>query len=98
MELVEWACPKCGANESSDLAFICECERDFDEDEVDGEHGISYVNPCPSANCYACGWGGKFPKLPLGLKAWEKTALAAGWTMPANRTTELATLKVVKSK
>jgi len=85
-----WACPKCkaqanehgkGSCEGRDyfcLGFICECEGDQEPD-----HGGTYSNPCPNANCYHCGWGGKFPKPPGKILPWEKKALEAGWTPPA---------------
>jgi len=98
----EWKCPKCGApahghgkggldkcdyEDPAGLCegFICECMID-DNDEC---HGMTLENPCPEANCYHCGWGGTFPVPPKGLQAWEKKALAAGWTMPDSRAKEL---------
>ena len=64
---IEWRCPKCGADanehgkgecisrQSSCMGFICECEGDSGDD-----HGTE-KEICPHANCYHCGWGGKFP-------------------------------------
>jgi hypothetical protein len=97
----DWKCPKCkvGANdcgtkptsmcdgkagEAQCMGFICECEH-----ETDADHGTTLRDPCRNANCYHCGWGGTYPKQPKGLKAWEKKALEAGWTMPVARKKEL---------
>ena len=98
----DWNCPKCGADankcgkkptdmcdgkhgDESCMGFICEC----DTENVDEAHGQSLEYPCPEANCYHCGWGGKFPKPPRGLQAWEKKALEAGWTPPPTSVEEL---------
>lgn len=100
----EWACPKCGAKahehgrgeyETCDgegrtcEGFICECaDEGFDE-----AHGTTLASPCTEASCYHCGWGGTYPVrkgVPKGLQAWEKKALAAGWTPPPARAKELA--------
>jgi hypothetical protein len=97
----KWACPKCGAgagahgtkpgelcdgdeNGPACQGLICECEEDCAED-----HGETFDDPCKSASCYHCGWGGTVPKKPKGLQAWEKTALAAGWSPPAARAKEI---------
>ena len=99
--LFAFQCPKCGADpnhcgkkrtEMCDgergaeqcMGFICECEEETAE-----EHGTTLNDPCPNANCYHCGWGGTHPKAPKGLQAWERKALEAGWTMPAERAKEL---------
>jgi hypothetical protein len=95
-----WACPKCGAgagehgkggedgcishHDTCD-GLICECP----EDSMDG-HGEYLDDPCPCANCYHCGWGGKLPKKPKGLAAWEVKALEAGWAAPEARAKEIA--------
>lgn len=71
--------------------FICEC--DGDEGGIDiateGGHGECFSNPCPTATCYHCGWGGTFPKRPKGLQPWERKALEAGWAPPEKRKKEL---------
>ena len=100
----EFKCPKCdapphacgkGGREKCEYGsspcegFICECDP-FDCPESEQEnHGTSLENPCHEANCYHCGWGGKHPKAPKGLQAWEKKALEAGWKMPESRAKEL---------
>lgn len=62
--------------------FICECDpRDIPGCEAE-EHGTTLTNRCENANCYHCGWGGTFPKLPGKMPAWAKKALEAGWTPP----------------
>lgn len=87
----EWKCPKCQAPANTCgkdgkrqqfhhrgeecLGFICECAGD-----TAPEHGTVLSDPCEEANCYHCGWGGTFPSPPKGLQAWEKKALAAGWS------------------
>ena len=93
---IEWRCPKCGAHahehgkggideckhdDCNGLCegFICECDNESPN------HGLTLENPCTSAYCYHCEWGGTFPVPPKGLQAWEKKALAAGWTMPDSR-------------
>ena len=98
-------CPKCGATpnkhgkgECADrvsyrehsvcLGCICECAEDDNDSEAEG-HGESFENPCPNAVCAHCGWGGTLPVKPKGLQTWEKKALEAGWTPPANRKKEL---------
>jgi hypothetical protein len=101
---IEFKCPKCQAppndhgkggpekcndrhgrsQDSGCMGFICECDNDGSEG-----HGESFEDPCPSANCYHCGWGGTFPTKPKGLQAWEKKALDAGWTPPEARKKEL---------
>lgn len=92
--MFEWKCPKCGATADKHgkkcddsqrcLGFICECDHDTDE-----EHGETLADPCESANCYCCGWGGTHPKQPKGAATWEKKALTEGWTPPAERAAEL---------
>lgn len=99
----EFRCPSCGAppnacgRKSTDvcegrhpeelcMGFICECTSA--EADTDG-HGELLNNQCPEASCYHCGWGGVFPKAPKGMQAWERKALAAGWTMPPARKKEL---------
>jgi hypothetical protein len=91
---VEFRCPKCGAlsNEHGDPkkddccqdadgpscnGFLCECDDDGTE-----LHGTTYAYPCPEANCYHCGWGGKFPKPPGKWPPWTKKAIEAGWKPP----------------
>ena len=92
---MKWACPKCGAaaNEhgkggagdckdwrpgrSYCNGFLCECDGD-----TGTTHGESLAEPCPDARCYHCNWAGEFPKPPAKAQAWEKKALAAGWTPP----------------
>lgn len=98
---IEWACPKCGALPNShgkggegackrarhDIGcggFLCECMH-----ETARGHGSSFEDPCESAVCDHCGWGGTFPQKPRGLQAWERKALDAGWTPPASRKKEL---------
>lgn len=98
---IEWKCPKCqapanehgkGGREKCEYdqggadcqGLLCECDHDTGED-----HGASFKDPCPNANCYHCGWGGTFPVKPKGLQAWEKKALDAGWSMPEARRKEL---------
>ena len=96
---IEFKCPKCNAlpNEhgkggaekcidrhGSCMGFICDCSKDTGEN-----HGESFEDSCPEANCYHCGWGGTFPIKPKGLQAWEKKALDAGWAMPDKRKKEL---------
>lgn len=94
--LFKFACPKCGAephkhgkggvyecehrNNSGCEGVICECDAPESEDS---DHGQSHANPCHNANCYHCGWHGRLPPLPKKAQAWEKKALAAGWTPPA---------------
>jgi hypothetical protein len=95
---VEWKCPKCGAPpngcgkggyekcqnrssfQESCSGFLCLCA-----DDSGLEHGETYSDPCPEANCYHCGWGGTFP-LPKydvkKLKGWAKKAYEAGWRPP----------------
>jgi len=98
----KWACPKCGAGANGHgdggrdgcidrhaasvgcLGFICECE-----DDTGATHGYTLADPCLLANCYHCGWGGRFPQKPKGLAPWEKKALEAGWSPPADRAREL---------
>jgi hypothetical protein len=96
VEKVAWACPRCGADANkhgkggSDKClesgsgrecqgFLCEC----DNDEPSEDHGQTHEDPCPSANCYHCGWYGVFPLKPAKLKGWAKTAWEAGWRPPA---------------
>lgn len=107
---VPWACPKCGADANEHgkggedkcfhttlhgraagacMGFICDCDGESGPD-----HGESYDDPCPEARCYHCDWNGTFPKPLKGLQAWEKKALEAGWSMPAERSAEL----ILKSK
>lgn len=91
---IKWECPKCSARPNHHgkggasrcrytdgllkacNGFLCECEDDE-------EHVGSYANPCPEANCYHCGWGGKFPTKPKGIQPWERKALDAGWMPPS---------------
>lgn len=96
----EWKCPECGAapNKHGEggaekceydrngwcCGFLCECDDDGSKD-----HGCLLTKPCPSANCYHCGWGGTFPQMPKRLATWEKKALAAGWSPPPARAREL---------
>lgn len=97
---IVWKCPKCGAKANehgkgdccdpsfgSCMGFLCEC----DEDDIINpkSHGEALNNICKNACCYHCGWKGKFPKPPKGLQAWEKKALAEGWTPPQKRLDEL---------
>lgn len=99
--MIDWKCPKCGVTETgcegkdikkrcmnnsvaNCMGFICECDWDGDDDE----HG-THKDPCPEANCYHCGWGGKFPIGPAGIMDWEQKALDAGWKPPAKRKKEL---------
>lgn len=96
MRRVAWRCPKCKTGASSRHGkggatacqysqddcngFLCECDQ-----EGDTKHG-TYDDPCLTANCYHCGWGGTFP-LPrwtaAELPSWARTALKAEWTPPA---------------
>ena len=95
----KWACPQCGAvpnkhgegggGECLDLGdtcggFVCECMIDTPN------HGETLTDQCLEAHCYHCDWGGVFPQQPKGLQAWEKKAIAAGWTPPEKRRKELA--------
>lgn len=57
--------------------LICECEFDTTE-----EHGTVHSDPCKTANCYHCGWGGTMPPRPKNLKPWERKAIDAGWSPP----------------
>jgi len=59
------------------MGLICECP----EGDIDDAHG-TLVEPCKNAACYHCGWGGSFPAPTKGLQAWERRAMAAGWTPP----------------
>lgn len=92
-----WACPKCGAppnacgkgdclsHGENCCGLLCECDSDSNE-------GVSHgtlADTCPLANCYHCGWGGKYPVKPKGLLPWEKRALELGWIMPDARADEL---------
>jgi hypothetical protein len=72
---------------SSCSGFLCEC----DANDVFGdlEHGESLAKPCNEARCHHCGWEGTFPVAPKGMQAWEKKALAAGWSPPDTRKKEL---------
>jgi hypothetical protein len=70
---VPWKCPACGAPAGEHGSgeclrgfggdskfcdgFICEC----DDDGTAG-HGETSDDPCHSANCQHCGWGGVMPK------------------------------------
>lgn len=90
---MKWACPKCGAEPDKHGkgaccaasvgpccdGFLCDC----DDDGTTPDHGETHAHPCPSAKCYHCGWEGKFPRPSRNMKAWEKAALAAGWTPPS---------------
>ncbi len=70
--------------------MICECPSGGANNLSEKrDHGISFSNPCPNAECFHCRWSGTFPVIPKGLEAWEKKALAAGWTMPEKRAKEL---------
>jgi hypothetical protein len=69
--------------------LICECDSEDEPCSGEDDHGTSFANPCRNANCYHCGWGGTIPAKPKGLEAWEKKALAAGWTPPEARKKEL---------
>lgn len=100
---VPWACPRCGAPHSSHgkggkdkcldrladasgcQGFICDCDDPGDDED----HGSNFQDPCTNAVCYHCGWNGVFPKLPKKLEAWEKKALAAGWSPPSSRKKDL---------
>lgn len=98
---VKWACPQCGSEpekhgkggaskcdydrHGSCVGFLCEC----DDHDSDRDHGMTFSDPCPNANCYHCGWGGEFPVKPKGIQPWEKKALEAGWVMPEARRKEL---------
>lgn len=93
MAKVKWACPKCGS--SPDVhgkggtskcqytdgqpghcyGFVCECDGDAD-------HGNTVDDPCTTANCYHCGWGGTFPVPDFKLTGWAKKAWDAGWRPP----------------
>ena len=94
---MKWACPRCGAEPEKHgkggesrcnydstpcYGFVCECERDTDDET----HGTTR-EPCPVANCHHCGWGGTFPLPPpkfdpKKLRGWAKTAWGAGWRPP----------------
>lgn len=94
-------CPKCGAEPQKHGkgrclngdrecdGLICECMADEFPDSEHPDHGESFTNPCATANCYHCGWGGTVPAKPKGLQAWERKALEAGWTPPDARKKEL---------
>lgn len=92
---VNWACPKCeaepeihgdGGIETCQArkpyrecgGFLCEC----DDLGIDKDHGETFASPCENAVCHHCGWFGQFPVVPRKAQAWEKKALAAGWTPP----------------
>lgn len=96
MDKVEWKCPRCQAEANACgkkiehkldggyclsgkncMGFICDCDHDTGDD-----HGITLADRCPNANCYHCGWGGEFPKMPGKMPAWAKKALDAGWKPP----------------
>ena len=99
---VEWKCPDCAAepnehgkggrdrcidrhsSEAACAGFLCECDG-----ETNPGHGESFADVCVSAICYHCGWTGTYPKPPMGIQAWERKALEAGWTPPADRAKEL---------
>lgn len=78
-----------GRSKESCNGFICEC----DPREVPGadkdDHGLTFDNTCPSANCFHCRWSGEFPQMPKKLQSWEKQALKAGWAPPEKRKKEL---------
>lgn len=96
-QLFEFKCPQCGATPGkhgkggadscedgsplrSCAGIICNC--DFDSPGYDEpHHGETHQYPC-SARCYHCEWEGTLPQRPKKLQAWEKRALAAGWTPP----------------
>lgn len=69
--------------------LICECDIEESPKCNDDDHGESFTNVCTNANCYHCGWGGKIPVRPKGIQAWERKALDAGWSPPAERAKEL---------
>lgn len=100
----DFKCPKCGAEphkhgrgscltDSRTIdceGLICDCDpEDCPESDLPG-HGTTLENPCRTANCYHCEWGGTIPVTTKKLQSWEKKALAAGWTMPEARKKELA--------
>ncbi len=91
---VEWKCPRCSATPDGGckgtkktiepihrnrdcMGFVCECSGD-----TVSTHGESANDPCPSATCHHCGWGGTFPPLPFKLTGWAKKARDAGWRPP----------------
>ena len=87
----KFKCPQCGASPthhgrgecqapSTCTGFLCECV-----DDIGPEHGETLADRCPNASCGHCDWFGAFPLEPKGLQAWEKKALAAGWTPPAGK-------------
>jgi hypothetical protein len=104
MMTYDFKCPKCSAephkhgkgnciNDSRTIdceGLICDCDLEECPLSDQAGHGETFENPCTEANCYHCGWGGTVPVTPKGLQAWEKKALAAGWTMPESRAKELS--------
>lgn len=110
MGQIEWACPKCaapannhGKGECRDRfargsdcpGFICECD---DEKSEQADHGTTFTNVCSNAVCYHCDWSGDFPVKPRGLASWEKKALDAGWSPPAERRREIVAASKGKMK
>lgn len=96
-------CPKCGAEpqkhgkgtcfETQDgfpcAGMLCECDPRNNPCSDDDDHGVAFTNMCHEARCYHCGWNGTMPVKPKGMQAWEKKALEAGWSPPADRAKEL---------
>lgn len=88
------------ARGSSCPGFICECDsslEDFERSERE-DHGLVFTNLCPTAHCFHCGWSGDFPVKPRGLASWEKKALDAGWSPPAERRREIVAASKGKMK
>jgi hypothetical protein len=108
---VTWACPKCGARAhkhgqggkgacqeerhcSACEGFICECPDDAADD-----HGRTLKDPCPNANCYHCGWGGKFPTpkhLPKTATQSPKSATGAVGSRRRHNTNTCAKCKEIR--
>ena len=107
MDLIPWACPKCGAKanehgKGGDDACKDEHGNKLEcngllcgcDDETDEHHGESFANPCHEARCYHCDkFAGTFPVKPKGLQAWERKALDAGWAPPPDRAKQLGMAK-----
>lgn len=112
--MTRWKCIQCGATpqkhgrggEDACISvgecegLLCEC-FEYGDDAIgsdEKDHGTSYSNPCKHAACHHCGWGGVMPPPLVGLQAWERKALDAGWTMPAARKAEVEAAEKAKGK
>ena len=97
----EFKCPECSApphkcgkggasrclNRGNCEGLLCECDDsdDIESDTNADDHGQSESNPCESANCYHCGWGGRLPPSADTKRwpPWAKTALKEKWRPPS---------------